>query len=99
MDVLLFQIKQQQTTVVVIGQGAFVLLEKVQHNFMPQLAQVPCDDEIVKIGGSSGILEMGGKSVISSGGYGWINPIKRDQLTFCLLSFSSIKSRSRLYSS
>lgn len=76
MDVLLLPVEQQQAAVVVVGQLYAVLGEEVGDDLVAQLPQIAGDDEVVVVGGESGILKVGFQGVIGGGGRGQIRPIR-----------------------
>ena len=64
-DVLIFQIEDHQTAVVVVGgQVHPVLPEQLQQQLTPQLAQVAGDDQVVVVRPPAGILKVGGEGGI-----------------------------------
>ena len=64
-DVLIFQIEDHQTAVVVVGgQVHPVLPEQLQQQLTPQLAQVAGDDQVVVVRPPAGILKVCGEGGI-----------------------------------
>ena len=62
-DVLVLGVENEGAAVHMVGEGVSLPLQQLHQQLAAQAAQVPGDDQVVEVGGASGVPQVGGDGV------------------------------------